>query len=51
VPEHHALSLERDLFPRLIGHGLYAKHFDAAFIDIGTPASLQEAEGFFRGAR
>jgi NDP-sugar pyrophosphorylase family protein len=47
LPEQIPLSLERDVFPGLINHGLYAMLFDAAFIDIGTPESLQAAAGFF----
>lgn len=42
-------SLERDLFPRLVGHGLFAARFDARFIDIGVPESLGQAEAFFHG--
>ncbi len=49
LPEQTPLSLERDVFPGLINHGLYAMLFDAAFIDIGTPESLQAAAGFFSG--
>ena len=49
IPEKTPLSLERDVFPGLINHGLYAMLFDAAFIDIGTPESLQAAAGFFSG--
>ena len=49
LPERMPLSLERDVFPGLINHGLYAMLFDAAFIDIGTPESLQAAAGFFSG--
>jgi D-glycero-alpha-D-manno-heptose 1-phosphate guanylyltransferase len=47
LPEDQPLSLERDVFPGLVGNGLYATHFDAPFIDIGTPASLLEAKSFF----
>jgi D-glycero-alpha-D-manno-heptose 1-phosphate guanylyltransferase len=47
LPQQIPMSLERDVFPRLINHGLYAMLFDAAFIDIGTPESLQAAAGFF----
>jgi D-glycero-alpha-D-manno-heptose 1-phosphate guanylyltransferase len=49
VPEQISLSLERDVFPGLINRGLYAMLFDADFIDIGTPESLQAAAGFFSG--
>jgi NDP-sugar pyrophosphorylase family protein len=40
-------SLERDVLPTLIGHGLFGFVVDAPFIDIGTPESLEEAERFF----
>jgi D-glycero-alpha-D-manno-heptose 1-phosphate guanylyltransferase len=49
LPEQIPISLEREVFPGLINHGLYAMLFDAAFIDIGTPESLQAAAGFFSG--
>jgi NDP-sugar pyrophosphorylase family protein len=49
LPEKAPLSLERDVFPDLINHGLYAMLFAAGFIDIGTPESLQAAAGFFSG--
>jgi NDP-sugar pyrophosphorylase family protein len=47
LPERYPLSLERDVFPVLIGKRLYAKKFNSGFIDIGTPESLQAAEEFF----
>jgi NDP-sugar pyrophosphorylase family protein len=38
-------SLERDIFPALIGNGLYALPFDhASFLDIGTPADYARAQ-------
>lgn len=40
-------SLERDILPALVGHGLFGYVVDASFIDIGTPESLAEAERFF----
>ncbi|MHB2018538.1 MAG: sugar phosphate nucleotidyltransferase [Candidatus Xenobia bacterium] len=43
-------SLERELFPRLIGHGLQAYRAEgAAFIDIGTPESYARAESVIQG--
>src|SRR4051794_32314168 len=44
------LSLERDVFPSLIGAGLYAYPGGGRFIDIGTPESYAEAEAFFAPA-
>jgi NDP-sugar pyrophosphorylase family protein len=37
-------SIERDVFPLLVGHGLRAVPYPAAtFIDIGTPADYERA--------
>jgi D-glycero-alpha-D-manno-heptose 1-phosphate guanylyltransferase len=41
-------SLERELFPSLIGNGLFALRNPAPFLDIGTPESLAAADAFFR---
>jgi NDP-sugar pyrophosphorylase family protein len=38
-------SLERDLLPGLVGHGLWAIPGTSPLVDIGTPESLLEAEG------
>lgn len=40
-------SIEREIFPVLIGAGLCAFRGGRAFIDIGTPESFGEAERFF----
>jgi mannose-1-phosphate guanylyltransferase len=37
------VSVEREVFPRLIGQGLYAQAQPGRWIDIGTPASYLEA--------
>ncbi|MBI3453596.1 MAG: NTP transferase domain-containing protein [Rhodospirillales bacterium] len=42
-----AVSLEREIFPAMVGHGFYACGFNAPFIDIGTPESLAAAQTFF----
>lgn len=47
LPAGKALSIERDVFPSLIGLGLWAFRGDGAFIDIGTPQSYGEAQHFF----
>ena len=36
-------SLERDVFPRLVEHGVYAQEQHGMFIDIGTPADYERA--------
>jgi len=40
-------SLEREVFPGLIGHGLYGYRGGGRFLDIGTPESLRRAPAFF----
>jgi D-glycero-alpha-D-manno-heptose 1-phosphate guanylyltransferase len=49
-PSQTPLSFERDVFPSLIGRGfrLQTVVTDAPFLDIGTPESLPQAEGFIR---
>jgi NDP-sugar pyrophosphorylase family protein len=47
IPVDRPSSLERELFPALVGRGLFAARFDARFIDIGTPESLAAATAFF----
>jgi mannose-1-phosphate guanylyltransferase len=51
IPGGRPVSLEREILPALVGHGLFAEKFDARFIDIGTPASLAAADAFFAGGR
>jgi len=47
LPQRRPASLERDVFPLLVGEGLYACRGGGRFIDIGTPESYAEAQGFF----
>jgi NDP-sugar pyrophosphorylase family protein len=47
LPMGRPISLEREVFPGLIGNGLCAMRFNSKFIDIGTPESLQNAASFF----
>ena len=44
-----AFSLERELFPGLIGKKLYGYRCEGEFIDIGTPKSFLKVEKFFLG--
>jgi len=37
IPEGRPVSLEREIFPKLIGEGFYGLPFQAYFIDIGVP--------------
>lgn len=46
IPPDHAVSLEREIFPALIGQGLYATVGSGPFLDIGTPESYALAESF-----
>jgi NDP-sugar pyrophosphorylase family protein len=39
-----AASLEKDIFPRLLGHGIYALEQQGMFIDIGTPEDYARAQ-------
>lgn len=47
IPCGEAVSLEREIFPKWIGRGLYGHVASGPFIDIGTPESYAEAEHFF----
>jgi NDP-sugar pyrophosphorylase family protein len=47
IPEGRAVSLEREIFPSIIGKGFAGFPDQCPFIDIGTPASYREAEMFF----
>ena len=47
-PKARPLSLERDVFPDLLGQsgGLISHRVETAFLDIGTPETLPQAEAF-----
>lgn len=47
IPAGRPVSLEREVFPGLIGRGLTAWPVRGAFLDIGTPESYAVAETFF----
>ena len=44
IPAGKKISLEKEIFPDLIGKNLYGVIYDELFIDIGTPESLDKAE-------
>jgi D-glycero-alpha-D-manno-heptose 1-phosphate guanylyltransferase len=46
LPADRPLSLERDVLPRLIGHGLAGYRSNGRFLDIGTPDSYALAASF-----
>jgi mannose-1-phosphate guanylyltransferase len=43
IPPDRAVSIEREVFPRLIGEGLYGIRLEGYWIDIGTPARFLDA--------
>jgi mannose-1-phosphate guanylyltransferase len=43
VPAGRAVSIEREVFPELVGDGLYGYRSDGYWIDIGTPERYLEA--------
>jgi D-glycero-alpha-D-manno-heptose 1-phosphate guanylyltransferase len=47
IPEG-GVSLERDIFPKLLDHGLYASKQHGVFIDIGTPEDYARAQDLFK---
>lgn len=47
IPEGRPVSLENEIFPKLVGAGLYAVTGKGPFIDIGTPEAYNSADKFF----
>lgn len=47
IPKGRTFSMETDLFPMLIGNGLYAMVGEGPFIDIGTPEAYTIAQQLF----
>jgi len=43
IPENRKISIERDIYPKIVGNGLYGMPFEGYFIDAGTPESYLEA--------
>lgn len=43
IPDGRSVSLEYEVFPALVGAGLYARSFTGYWRDIGTPASYLDA--------
>jgi NDP-sugar pyrophosphorylase family protein len=48
MPPDSAVSIERELFPALIGQGLYGFPQSGKFLDIGVPADYRAAADFFK---
>ena len=49
VPAGEKFSLEYDVFPTLVGRGLYGFRSDAGLTDIGTPSSYLRSQERFAG--
>jgi mannose-1-phosphate guanylyltransferase len=43
IPPGRAVSIEREVFPRLVGQGLYGCRLDGYWMDIGTPERYLQA--------
>jgi NDP-sugar pyrophosphorylase family protein len=43
IPAGRAVSIEREIFPRLVGHGLHAFELEGYWLDVGTPESYLTA--------
>ena len=43
VPAAQSVSIEREVFPRLVGNGLYGLRLDGYWMDIGTPERYLQA--------
>lgn len=43
VPAERPVSIEREVFPRLVGKGLYGERLDGYWMDIGTPERYLQA--------
>jgi NDP-sugar pyrophosphorylase family protein len=44
IPAGRPVSLEREVLPGFVGHGLHGVPFDAPFIDIGAPDDYRRAQ-------
>ena len=49
IPGGASVSLEREVFPRWVGRGLYGFETGSRFMDIGTPDAFAGAGSFFAG--
>ena len=46
IPSGRLVSIEKEIFPAWVSHGLYGYKTEGRFIDIGTPDSYAMAEAF-----
>jgi mannose-1-phosphate guanylyltransferase len=51
IPEGRMVSIEREVFPRLVGRGLYGHGLDGYWMDIGTPERYLQATHDILGGR
>jgi NDP-sugar pyrophosphorylase family protein len=49
LPSGHPISLEREVFPQLLGRKVYGLISTGDFIDIGVPADLERAQSLLAG--
>ena len=43
IPPDQDVSIEREVFPKLVGNGLYGRRLEGYWIDIGTPERYRQA--------
>ena len=43
IPPNQDVSIEREVFPRLVGNGLYSRRLEGYWMDIGTPERYLDA--------
>jgi mannose-1-phosphate guanylyltransferase len=43
IPPGREVSIEREVFPKLVGQGLYGRRLEGYWIDIGTPERFRQA--------
>ncbi|MFA5181818.1 MAG: nucleotidyltransferase family protein [Syntrophales bacterium] len=48
IPDKRFMSLEKEIFPSLIGKEFYGFMNDGRFLDVGTPEDFTKAGGFFK---
>ena len=51
IPPGRAVSIEREVFPRLVGQGLYSRRLEGYWMDIGTPERYLQASWDILGRR
>lgn len=49
IPPEKPVSLEKEVFPSMVGQGLYGFKTDCELFDIGTPERLERARRYLKG--